>query len=121
MQIRMKITTQGKQLFLADFQRHMSDRRWNISQLARRTGIHQSQISRIAAGNFKTFASNVVKICMELGMEPMSYYLPTKADEDKKAIVDSAIAIWDGTHRDAEVVVSLLREIAKLRKHARRG
>src|SRR5258708_7648814 len=99
----------------------MSGRGWTISDLARKTGVHQSQISRIATGNFKTFASNVIKICMELGMEPTSYYMPIKADEDRKAIVDSAIAIWDGTHRDTGVVVSLIKEIAKLRKHGWRG
>lgn len=89
--------------------------------MARFTGIHQSQISRIAAGSFKTFASNIMKICMELGMDPTSYYVPTKSDHDRKAIVDSVMAIWDGTHRDTEVVVSLLREIAKLRRHGSRG
>jgi transposase-like protein len=120
MLICMKMTSQGKHLFLADLQRHMQERGWNVSRVARETGIHQSQLSRIAAGNFKTFGSNIIKICMEFGMEPAGYYSTTRAEEDRKQIANSALLIWDGTRRDAGVVVSLLRELAKLRKHGPR-
>ena len=119
MQIFMKMTSQGKNLFLADFRRHMSARRWTLSKLAKNTGIDQGQISRIAAGSFKMFASNIMTICIELGMDPIAYFGATKADDDRKAIVASVMSIWDGTHHDAELIVSLLREIAKLRKHGR--
>jgi DNA-binding Xre family transcriptional regulator len=121
MQIRMKMTTRDKQLFLNDFRKRLSDRGWSMSELARRTRINQGQISRIAAGKFKTFGSNVMKICIELEMKPGSYYLPTKGDEDRNAIIDSAIAIWDGTHGDTATVVSLLRQIAELRKRSGRS
>lgn len=94
----------------------MQERNWNVSDIARKTGIHQSQVSRIAAGNFKTFGSNVMLICMEFGIEPKNYYSLTQAEMDRTHIANSAISIWDGTHRDAKVVVSLLRELAKLRK-----
>lgn len=120
MQICMKMTSEGKQLFLADLQRYMQERDWNASRVAKETGIHQSQVSRIAAGNFKTFGSNIMKICMEFGMEPSAYYTGTRAEEDRKEIANSAISIWDGTRRDAGAVVSLLREIAKLRKRSGR-
>jgi predicted XRE-type DNA-binding protein len=116
MQICMKMTSQGKQLFLADLQRHMQERGWSISRVAKEIGIHQSQVSRIAAGDFKTFGSSVMQICMEFGMEPASYYSSTRGEEDRKQIADSAISIWDGTHRDTELVVSVLREISKLRR-----
>jgi transcriptional regulator with XRE-family HTH domain len=116
----MKMPSQKKQLFLDDLRRHMQERSWNASKVARETGIHQSQVSRIVAGNFKTFGSNVMKICIEFGMEPLSYYSETREDEDRKQIANSAISIWDGTHRDTGVVVSLLRELAKLRKHGTR-
>jgi len=120
MQICMKMTTPGKQLFLTDLQRHMQERGWNISRLARESGVHQSQVSRIATGDFKTFGSNVIKICMIFSMEPLSYYGGNRADEDRKQIADSALAIWDGTHRDTGVVVSLLREIARMRRSSAR-
>ena len=94
----------------------MQDRGWHISRVARESGVHQSQVSRILAGNFKTFGSSVMKICMTFNMEPTTYSSGTRAEDDRKHIADSAISIWDGTHRDTAVVVSLLREIAKLRK-----
>jgi hypothetical protein len=116
MQICMSLSSDGKRLFLADLQRHMQQRGWNISKAAASAGIHQSQLSRIIAGEFKTFNSGIMKICMTFGMAPGDYYLGTREDEDRKQIADSAISIWDGTHRDAEFVAALLREIAKLRK-----
>ncbi len=120
MQICMKITSEEKRLFIADLRRYMQQRSWSISDVASNTGVHQSQVSRIVAGDFKTFSSNVIKICMEFGIEPRDYYEISRDDEDRKQIANSAIAIWDGTRQDASVVVSLLREIAKLRKQDRR-
>jgi len=112
----MKLTSQRKQIFLSDLQRNLQDRRWNISRLAKEAQIHQSQVSRIAAGKFKTFGSNIITICMILEMDPAAYYAGTRAHEDRQQIANTAISIWDGTHRDVTVVVALLREIAKLRK-----
>ena len=60
-----------------------------------------------------------MQICMELGLNLANYSASTRAEEDRKQIANSAISIWDGTHRDAEVVVSLLREIARLRTQGR--
>jgi predicted transcriptional regulator len=116
----MKLTSEGKKSFLADLERQMTQRGWNISTLAVQAGVHQSQISRIVAGDFKTFSSNIIKICMKLELEPKSYYENTRVDEERTQIANSAIAIWDGTRQDAGIVVSLLKEIAKLRKQDRR-
>jgi DNA-binding Xre family transcriptional regulator len=116
----MKLTSDEKRVFLADVQRHMQERNWSPSELARKTGVHQSQVSRILAGNFKTFNSSVMTICMHLGMQPNVYLEQSRLDEDERHIANSAIAIWNGTHQDAGLVVSLLREIAKLRKPERR-
>lgn len=117
----MKMTSRQKLLFLNDFRKRLSKRGWSMSKLARVTGVNQSQISRIAAGKFRTFSSSVMTICMELGMKPSSYYFTTKDDEDRNAIIDNAIAIWDGTHSDTASVVSLLRQIAELRKRSNRS
>jgi DNA-binding Xre family transcriptional regulator len=115
MQICMIFSSDGKRAFLTELQRRMGQRNWNISVTAKNVGIHQSQLSRIVAGQFKTFSSSIMKICISLGMEPKDYYLGMRGDEDRRQIADSAISIWDGTHRDAEFVAALLREIAKLR------
>jgi DNA-binding Xre family transcriptional regulator len=116
----MKMTSQNRQLFLADLQRNMQERAWSVSRLAKEAGIHQSQVSRIASGGFKTFGSTIMQICMTIGMEPVKYYSVTREEEDRRQIANAAISIWDGSRRDAAVVVSLLREIAKLRKQGTR-
>jgi transcriptional regulator with XRE-family HTH domain len=116
----MKLTSEEKRVFLADLRRYMRERDWSISDVAVNTGVHQSQVSRIVAGNFKTFSSNIIKICIKFGMEPRDYYEGDRDDEDQRQIVNSAIAIWDGTRQDVGVVVSLFREIAKLRKQDRK-
>jgi predicted XRE-type DNA-binding protein len=116
----MKITLDKKRIFLRDLQHRMRQRDWNISRLAEEAGLSQSHVSRIAAGHFKTFSSNVMKICMTIGMEPARFHSSTRAEEDRRQITDSALSIWNGTHPDTAVVVSLLREIAKLRKHGAR-
>jgi predicted XRE-type DNA-binding protein len=115
----MKLASQEKQLLLSDLRRHMQERDWNLSRIAVESGVHQSQVSRIVAGKFKTFGSSIMKICITLGMEPTVYSGGTRSEEDRKQIANSAISIWDGTHRDTAIVVSLLREIAKLRKPPR--
>jgi AraC-like DNA-binding protein len=120
MQICMKMTSHAKRTFLSDLQQHMRERAWSISRLARESGVHQSQVSRIVAGDFRTLGSSVIKICMTLEMEPTTYYSRTRMEQDRKQIANSAISIWDGTHRDTAIVVSLLRDIAKLRKHGAR-
>lgn len=119
----MRCTSEGKRILLADLQRCLQQRGWNISDLARFSGVHQSQVSRIISGDFKTFSSNVMQICMLLELSPGDYDRAGRDDRDdgdRKQIADSAIAIWDGTHQDAGTVVSLLREVAKLRKSGRR-
>ena len=116
MQISMKMTSENKKIFVADLQRYMGQRGWNVSKLAKNTGIHQSQVSRIVAGDFKTLSSNVIKICMEFDMKPDNYQTGTRAEEDRRHVANSAISIWDGTRRDAEILISLLRGIGKLRK-----
>lgn len=112
----MKLTSQGKQLFLSDLRAGMRAREWSVTKLAKEAGVHQSQVSRIAAGNFKTFGANVMKICMTLGMEPSSYWVEGKANQSRRVIADAAIAIWDGSQRDFDLVVAVLQDIGRLRR-----
>ncbi len=87
-----------------------------VSKVAEITGVHQSQVSRLAAGDFKTLSSNVIKICMELGFDMPKYQFDASYDEVRAQLADSTFAIWDGTPEDAAVVSSLLREIGRLRR-----
>ncbi len=118
----MKLTSEEKRAFIADLRLSLEQRGWTVSELARRSGVTQGQASRIAAGEFKTFSSSVITICISLGMEAEAYCGKSRhtKNEDERHIANSALAIWNGTHQDADVIVSLLREIAKLRRPDRK-
>jgi transcriptional regulator with XRE-family HTH domain len=115
MQICMRATSHDKGVFLKESRKRLKERGWNLTDLARTTGVHQSQLSRILSGDFKSFSSAVMQICKALDLGAT----PSEADRDRKAIVDSALAIWDGSTKDREDVVQLLKQIAKIRKSTR--
>jgi transcriptional regulator with XRE-family HTH domain len=115
MQICMKATSREKGVFLRESRRRLNERGWSLMHLARITGVHQSQLSRILSGDFTSFSSSVMQICNALNLGAR----PSGADRDREAIVDSALAIWDGSTKDREDVVRLLNQIAKMRRSAR--
>jgi predicted XRE-type DNA-binding protein len=116
MQICMKLSSEAKRIFITDLHRYMKKHSIGVSKIATITGVHQSQVSRLAAGDFKTLSSNVIKICMELGLDVPKYQFDASYNEVRSRLAESAFAIWDGTPEDADVVTSLLREISRLRR-----
>ena len=116
MQICMKLTRREKELFLAESRQRLKERGWSLSDLARLAGIHQSQLSRILSGNFKTFSSNFMQICIALDLELSKIRTRSRVEQDREAIIDSALAIWDGSTKDREALVCLLNQIAKMRR-----
>lgn len=114
MQICMKAASRDKEVFLRESRLRMKERGWSPAYLARITGVHQSQLSRILSGNFKSFSSSVMQICKALDLSAT----PSGADRDREAIVVSALAIWDGSTKDREDVVRLLNQIARMRRPA---
>jgi transcriptional regulator with XRE-family HTH domain len=112
MQICMKAASRDKEVFLRESRQRMKELGWSPAHLARITGVHQSQLSRILSGNFKSFSSSVMQIrkALDLGATPSG------VDRDKEAIIVSALAIWDGSTKDREDVVRLLNQIAKMRR-----
>jgi DNA-binding Xre family transcriptional regulator len=121
MQICMRLSSEAKRVFIANLHRYMKKHSIGVSKVAEITGVHQSQVSRLAAGDFKTLSSNVIKICIELGFDVPKYQFDASYNEVRSRLAESALAIWDGTPEDADVVISLLREIGRLRLRKARG
>jgi len=85
------------------------------ADLAQMANVHASQVSRICAGQFKTFSANVVQICNILKVK-----IP-RLDEEEKMDTEWAKAhaslrrIWDQTPEGAATIRRVLDAIADLR------
>jgi hypothetical protein len=112
----MRITSEAKSRLVSDLGERLNLKGWTRTECARHCRLNQGHLSRIFDGKFKTFSSNVMRICIFLGLDPVRYLLDQKALDDRARIMDSAIAIWNGSSEDAERLVRLLQDIAGLRK-----
>lgn len=68
MQICMKSDANGHADFKVAVQERMAALDVSYAEIARRTGVHSSQVSRICRGQFETCSENVVQICTFLGV-----------------------------------------------------
>jgi hypothetical protein len=83
--------------------------------------VDQSQISRVLAGDFKGVSQNIMQICMSLGIDPARPLRPAQQDDDaRQRIMESALAVWDGTLEGADLLVSVLGGMAALQRGRRR-
>ncbi len=90
----------------------LQDRAMSAALLARQTGVHPSRISRFLHGKFATNNPELMQICTFLGVSTSA-----GTDVDPAArIVASALRIWDGTPEDANEVVTLLEQLARVRR-----
>jgi hypothetical protein len=81
-------------------------------EIAARTGIHQSQVSRLLRGQFRRVSPNVRKL---LGYRPGEE--KRRSDEqDRRAVIQAALRTWDATPEGARALVKLLRSVEELRK-----
>ena len=83
-------------------------RRASTVDIAARTGIHQSQVSRLLRGQFRRLSPNVRKL---LDYQPGAKR-PAAAGKD--AVIRAALRIWDETPEGAKALVRLLRSVEDL-------
>lgn len=106
---------------MAEIRAQMGARKLSAKQLERICGVDQSQISRVMAADFKGLSHNLMQICVYLGIDPMRFFIPLREDEfAKKRIMESALAVWDGTPEDADLLVSVLGGMAAMRSGRRK-
>ena len=87
-------------------------RRASTVDIAARTGIHQSQVSRLLRGQFRRVSPNVRKL---LGYKP-EVKKKTSDTEAKQAVIRAALRTWDATPEGARALVRLLRSVEGLRR-----
>lgn len=87
-------------------------RRASTVDIAARTGIHQSQVSRLLRGQFRRVSPNVRKL---LGYKPEVEKKTSDAGA-KQAVIRAALRTWDATPEGARALVRLLRSVEGLRR-----
>ncbi|MGY3495937.1 hypothetical protein [Bradyrhizobium sp. USDA 4502] len=112
----MKLASETKRMLVAEIRDRMDARKLNPTRFAKDCGVDQSQISRVLAEDFRGLSHNILQICINLGIDPLRFVVPMKEDEiAKRRIMESALAAWDGTAQDADLLVSVLSGIAAMR------
>ena len=92
-------------------------RRAQTVELAARTGIHQSQVSRLLRGQFRRLSPNVRRL---LGYKPEARKR-TPDTGARQAVIRAALKTWDATPEGARALVRLLRSVEGLRRRAPRA
>ena len=87
-------------------------RRAQTVEIAARTGIHQSQVSRLLRGQFRRVSPNVRRL---LDYKP-EVKKRTPSTEAEQAVIRAALRTWDATPEGARALVRLLRSVEGLRR-----
>jgi transcriptional regulator with XRE-family HTH domain len=91
----------------------VSSRLTSQTEIAMATGIDQSQISRILAGQVKRVSRNVAELCKFANQ----FYASGQNDPSRSAVLMGALrAIWDGSPAHAEAIASVLLSLRKFKE-----
>src|SRR5687767_8226597 len=90
-------------------------RRAQTVELAARTGIHQSQVSRLLRGQFRRVSPNVRKL-LDCAAEPVRRTPGSQEVQAREAVIRAALRTWDATPEGARALVRLLRSVEGLRR-----
>jgi transcriptional regulator with XRE-family HTH domain len=91
----------------------VSARQVTQTQIARATGIDQSQISRILAGEARRASRHVLALCSFADRLDHDHGAdPTRSS----VLMDALRAVWDGTASDAEAIAGVILSLRKLKE-----
>lgn len=86
------------------------------AKIARKSGVHPSQVGRICRGEFKTFSHSVMQICTILDVNLARFELEAGEMDLAWARAQSSMRrIWDETPEGAMTIARMLDAIAELR------
>lgn len=80
-------------------------------QIAAKTGVHQSQVSRILRGHFRTVTPNVAKICKYANVTPQTGITKSAVPEELNR---ELVRLLDGTAKREQTILRLLKAICDL-------
>lgn len=108
----MGMTTQQQEIQsgLARLRQAIESGLLSQSEIARATGVHQSQVSRILSGAARRASPNVLLLCKfadEVGR------FATTNPASNLVLMDALRAVWDGTQENAEAIAGLLMTLRR--------
>lgn len=86
--------------------------RLNQCQIADKTGVDQSQISRILAGHFQRVSKNVNALCK---YEYILHDHLTESSDSGKYLLRAIHDVWDGTDKHALALANVIRSLRGLK------
>ena len=89
------------------------------TEISAATGVSQSQISRILAGQFRRASKNVEAICNYANLRqerPKS-----NRARDQAALTAALLALWDGTSSHAQTLIDMLSAIGAAQQRTRKA
>lgn len=106
MQIKMwKMNTVDRQRIGSLLREKASSMRLSQAEIAKKTGMSQSQVSRILAGRFNRLSKKVMQICKFLEVQSS---VSITTSHLSKRLSDAVLAAWDGTKAHEDALVRLL-------------
>lgn len=85
----------------------------NQAEIALATGVDQSQVSRILAGQVKRVSRNVTALCIFANQ----FDTTIQNDPSRSAVLMGALrAVWDGSQKHADAIASMLLSLKKFKE-----
>lgn len=110
---KVKLTKKEIEKLASRFQLAMVIAKDTKKQVQKKTGLTQSQVSRITSGLFKSKNKSVIKIC--------SYAYSILGDDGqdltdlRDVLVDTVLELWDGTASGGQGIISVLQAMKQYR------
>ncbi len=98
---------------LDQLRRLIESRLTSQTEVAQATGVDQSQISRILAGQARRVTSNVITLCKYAN----SFDASRRNDPSRNPILMSALhTVWDGSAQHAEAIAAVILSLRKFKE-----
>lgn len=101
----MSPTAENARLLLSE----LRQRRIKHSEISAATKIHQSQVSRLLRGDFKTVNGHALELCKYASRILAITSRPTS--EIREELIKHVLDLWDGSEQSGQKIIGLLNAI----------
>lgn len=93
----------------------ISENNLTQTQIANSTGIHQSQVSRILNGQFKTVSKNIKTLCKYANINiDQTHAQKNLSPQENKDLMEALKYVWDGSTNQAKALAKVIRSLKGL-------